>query len=297
MTVREGEIEQEETEEEVQNRESEEARTAELETLRKEKQDAQLEAARAQGEAEALKKNIHAPVQAPQWTDDQWDAEGAKRGMTGQQLKATAEISAGIAGQQTSALRQELENSKAEISEAKAEAKKAKTEASLYNIEREFFEKNPALTGRRADVDEFLADFPESVKEDPKKYAALLEKAKVYVRGKAREDIALKRGKTTTVRGNSEREEFTDDTRTDVTETELDLSDLDNDGAKSLISRLHKNPGPENGTGAPALDEVSLDKAFEISSRKDGRGVSIDESGEWNRGKRKQEQSLKEARK
>lgn len=268
----------------------------------KARQDAELRAARAEGEADAMKRGVktEAPIQA-QLSDSQWQELEQAHGKTRQQIMADAQLTRATAEEAMKPLRDMLSATQKEAAEAKAEAKRAKAGTSLYAVEKDFFDKNPGLAGHRGDIDSFLAKFPDEMRSDPAKFKELLTDAKTFVRGKVRDsrdgkDTSNSRDNVRDYRRNqSDRPEFNDDEETRDDENKVDTSDLDNEGSRRLIENLARRPGGEDLMEAPpAIDEVSIEKAYKLSERNDGRGVSIDERGEFARGRRQADGSLRD---
>lgn len=297
MTVERTDIEGEETDDQKEAREREEARDAELAQARKETEDAKLAAARAEGEAEAMRRGIKTEVPAPaEISESQWTQMESESGLTRQQIQANAKLTGALMQSLTKPLAERAEAAEKAANEAREETRKLRSGKTLEKAEKEFYEKNPGLSAHRGDIEEFMSDYPDAIKEDPKKYAVLLEKAKTFVRGKAREDLSLRRTGKTSASTNTERTEF--DERVGGTtsdDNELDTSDLDNEGAKSLVARLHKNPGPDYlRADQTPLSELPIEEAFKKSERPDKRGVSIDESAEWSRGEQRANRALRD---
>lgn len=293
------EREAEETDAEKQEREDRVARDQELADARAKQQEADLRAARAEGEAEALRRGVGAPVPPAQTalSDAQWQELEASTGKTRQQIMADAQLSRATAEEALKPLKEMLAETQKELAETKEAAKRAKDGTSLYAVERDFYEKNPGLVGHRGEVEAFLAKFPENVRHDPAKLKDLLSDAKTFVRGKIRDERLRDAGKDPARRASTGRPEFADDPEVEADNTKLDLSDLDNDGAKRLVENLARQPGGVDLEEAPpAIDEVSVGKAYELSERKDGRGVSIDERGEFARGQRRADRGLRDPR-
>lgn len=272
---------------------------AKLAALEKRAQDAELARARAEGEAEGLKRvpQSNNNQQTPQWTDEQWESEGAKNGMTGLQLKATVSIAETLAANKVKQFEERTSAAEREAKEAKEEAKRAKSGNSLYAVEQKFYADNIGLTGHRGEVDAFLSKLPASVKEDPKAYAEALDMAKTFVRGKVREGLQTRRStqENNTRQNTNERQEFAEEREENNNDQpEVDVSDLDNEGARNLVERLARNPGPDGyaSRGEVPLSEMKLEDAFKKTSMKDGRGVAIDERADWERGNRRSEKSL-----
>lgn len=297
MPIEREDLEIEETDEQKEARENEEARQAELDQARKDKHDAEVKAARAEGEAEALKRGVSTvPAATPQWTDEQWEAEGAKRGLSGPQLKAQVEVSGEVTKLLTKPLQDRAEAAEREAKEAKEETRRNKAEGKIAAIEKDFYDKNPELSARKADVEDFLNDLSAEVRNDPEKFKKALEKAKSYARGKAREAVSTRRSGAPQDRGNNQdRGELDDEQRRANDDVEVDTSDLDNDGAKGLIERIARNPGPGDPAAGPSLRDMPIEKAYAASQRRDGRGVSIDESGDFARGAKRNDESLRRA--
>ncbi len=133
------------------------------------------------------------------------------------------------------------------------------------------------------------------MRSDPAKLKDLLSDAKTFVRGRVREERLTGRDRDGQRRGQTnDRPEFNDDPETDD-KVKLDFAGLDNEGSQRLIANIARRPGGEELSEAPpAMDEVSIDKAYKLSERSDGRGVSIDERGEFARGRQKSERALRD---
>lgn len=300
MAIKRGNIdldeEVQETDEEITAREDREetARQAEDKRVR----DLEIESARLKGENDALTRGIKndAPAPIAALTDAQWSELEQQHGKTRQQILADAQLTRATAEEAIKPLRAMLDDAKREVAEAKDEAKRARAGTSLYAIEKDFFDKNPGLAGHRGDIDTFLAKFPEDMRSDPAKLKELLSDAKTYVRGKVREERLKDGGRDRdgARRTTNDRPEFNDDPDTNE-DTKLDFAGLDNEGSQRLIESIARRPGGEDLSEAPpAMDEVSIDKAYKLSERTDGRGVSIDERGEFARGRQKSDRALRD---
>lgn len=289
MTVEEIELEKKEETVDPTKLELEAEKKARYEAEAKAKE-AELKAARAEGEAEVLKRGISTTPQTI--TEDQWRQMEEQSGLTRQQIEGNARISGEIFKNLSKPLQERAESAEKEARQAREEARRNKVENSTYKIEREFYDKHPELTGRRAEVDRFMSLLPESVKDDPKKFSEALEEARIYARGKAREDLTLKRSGKTTVR-NTEHTEIAEDTN--EPETELFLDDLSNEGSRNLIKRISERPGPDfNRSDMPPLEDMSVEEAYKRNEFKDisgPRGVQLDETGSWTRGNRLADQT------
>lgn len=299
MTVTREDIEGSEKTPEQIAEEKEAARQEELEAEREARHKAELDKAKAEGEAEALRRGIKTDGPPPQTeiSEAQWQAMEAESGLDRKAIQANAKLTSALLQNLTKPLTDRAEAAEKIAVESREEVRKLKVGKSVEKVESEFYSKNPGLSAHRRDIDDFMGMLPESVKEDPKQFAAALEKAKTFVRGKAREDLSLRRtGKISST--NTERAEFEEGGDKDQEQVELDTSDLDNEGAKSLIERLHKNPGPDNlGPDVKSLAELPIEEAYKKSERSDKRGVSIDERADWKRGEMQTNRALREASK
>lgn len=274
---------------------SEDKAREEREALQKELEEARIARARAEGEAEALKRVPQSAPVSPvsnTVTDEQWQHMENESGMTRQQIQGNAKLFGAMFQNMTKPLQDRTESAEREAKEAREDAKKARASTSLYAIEQDFYSKNPGLVGRKGDVEEFLSTLPDETRSDPKKLSKALDMAKTYVRGKAREDLSLRRGNKNEVRNTTDSRQEIDDGAERNDEAEVDTTDLDNEGSISLIKRLANNPGPGDYSNSPDLRDMPLDKAYEKTQRKDGRGVAIDESGEFYRGAKNQDRAL-----
>lgn len=289
----------EETDEERQAREDQAAADRREQEREDKLRQAELDKARLEGENDALKRGVKSDSPTPQaaLTDAQWAELEQAHGKTRQQIMADAQLTRATAEEAIKPLRDLLAKAQEDAAEARAEAKRAKTGTTLYAVEKDFFDKNPGLAGHRGDIDTFLAKFPEDMRSDPAKLKDLLADAKTYVRGKVREERLSSRGRDGERRGSTDRPEFSDDPEVDDGESKLDLGDLDNEGSRRLVESIARRPGGEDLADAPpAIDEVSVEKAYKLSERTDGRGVSIDERGEFARGRRRSETALRDPR-
>lgn len=276
--------------EEEQTQEKEDAAAearARAEAAEKKAQEEAIARARAEGELDALRRNQQSTQsQAPQGpTEAQWAEMENATGKTRQQIQADAALMHSLVERTTAPIKEELEKTKKEAAAARARAEKAEGTRSLDRIESEFYAKNPNFTARRTDIDDFLKKFPEESRNDPKKLAELLEDAKVYVRGKAKENLSS--GKRTTEREETrtyERERRDEADLSDGPEERkvvLDFEDLEKP-ARRLIEDVHENYGH--------LDDRDEDEAkqvlAEVKKHSTGYGVAIDSSEEFVRGSR-----------
>lgn len=241
---------------------TEAARTAELAEARQARHDAEIAAATAKGEADALRRgNTQTP--APQWTDDQWEAEAQKHGTTGAALRAQVEIAKTVSGSMLAPLREETERAKKEAAEAREEISRLKSRKSLDSVESGFYDKNPALKSHRKEVDEFLASYPDADTVDSKTLEKRLSMAQNMVKGKVKENMRTNKGGDSTgrIEGGDEREENSDD-------FEFDPKGTGNEGAAHLMSRVHSNFGQN-------LKHEDSVEVWKKCRDEEGRGVSI----------------------
>lgn len=242
---------------------AEKARQEEMDNLRESKRLADLEAATAKGEAEALRRGSSQQA-APAWTDEQWEAEGQKRGMTGQAYRSMAELAGGISEFKSKQLQEEIAEAKREAKEAREETARLKSRKSLDSIESDFYDKNPALKAHRKDVEEFLSSYPDADNVSGDALKKRLTLASNFVKGKVKETMRTnKKGED----GSSRFEESEQETR-DGDIGEFDPKGTGNEGAAQLMRKVHSN----FGGNLKHEDSVEVWKKCQDD---EGRGVSI----------------------
>lgn len=183
-------VDGEETDDARASREESEA----MEAKRREKEEAdeqrardlELRAARAESALEEARRRPEdaAPV-GP--TESQWqDLEDQNPGKTRQEIQAEANKMAAIADARLKPINDRA--SAAEERAAKAEERAARLEArrGLDKVEDRFYKDNGALEPHKAEVEAFLAEFPDADKVDGKTYEKRLRMAGDYVRGKVK---------------------------------------------------------------------------------------------------------------
>lgn len=257
---------------------------ARLDAAEKARQEAELARARAEGEAHALKTapraqdNSNAPV--PQLTEEQWQQAEREYGVDRTQIQANAKLFGTLSAPLQKAARDAEERARKAEEKLENVEKRRQSEKSLSRIEEKFYAENPTLTGHRGEVDSFLAKFSEDDKNDPKKYAELLADAKIYVRGKVKDE-----------RDNRRRTSSRDiDVKNDKGDDADDRNDQDDEirlegfseSEKSIISRLVRDPG--NLSEKLEDERKELLSTFKSSQGHDGYGVEIDSSDEFKRG-------------
>lgn len=270
--------------EETAKAEQEAARKAELDEAREGRRKAEIEAARSAGESAALRNAGQAQV-VPQWDEARWEQEGQNRGMTGQQLKAQVEIASSIADAKLKPVQDKLTDAEKRAAAAEARAERLEKKGSLFDVEKDFYEKHPELTAHRSIVKDFVDKFGND-ESDPKKYAKLLDDARVYARGVVKESRVSGRGKadeSSRVRSErgSERMESGGSGGDEIDDTELDLKGIKNEGSRRLLKAIHERPGV--GKIMDHKRKASEDR-MKTSLTDDGMGVEIDETPEFEKG-------------
>ena len=266
MAIEEKVIGQEQTDEEKESArlESEAARTRAIEEANEKARQAELEKAKLEGELNALKGQKSEPQVVPQWTDDQWEAEGAKIGMTGAQAKASVAIAQNASAQTAATLEKRIAAAEERARKAEERAAGLETRSGSKEFMSEFFSSNPQFAGHKKDIGEFVEMFPESDRNDPEKLKTILEKAKTYVRGKV----------GTVKTGNAGSAKLGGGVEEEETEEQVNFAGLDD---KSLRSGL--------GTIAEELKEKLADKEraerLKKAESSDGRGVRYDFEAEF----------------
>ncbi len=162
------------------------AEKLELETLRAKSHQDELARVRAEAELETTRKlsAVAAQPQQVNWSDEQWEAEATKYGMTGPQMKVSVAIAANAADQRAKALEDKIKA--ADDRAAKAEERFSRLESGQgYNTQlNKFIDAKPALRPYRDDVETYLNKFPEADRKDPAKLKDLMADAEIYIRGK-----------------------------------------------------------------------------------------------------------------
>lgn len=262
MTIEKTEIEDTSAKEAEEEATREAERKAELEAAREEARQAKLQAAKAEGAAEALKLGLNKePVQTA-WTDEQWEMEGQKNGMTGQQLKASVLVAKSVADASLKPIKDEAEAAKREAREAREELKRLRERKNVDSIEEDFYDKNPALKNHRKEVKEFLSTYPDNDSIDEKTLAKRLELATKYVKGTVKENM---RTSKTSESGSSRME--VDEGR-ESEDMEFDPKGTGNEGAARLMYDVHRS----FGTKLKHSDSLEV---WKKSKDDEDRGVSI----------------------
>jgi hypothetical protein len=217
---------------------------------------------RAEAERDTIKSITDSrnaqPAPNAQISEEQWKNIEETTGQNRQAYIANANVASQIANN----MRAELDKKVAAAEEKakKAEERLARLEAGLGadSTKRDFYASKPALARYKADVEEFLSDYPESMKSDPKELQRLLGKAETFVKGKVGDKMRTE--KSPRLGGNSESSD-------DIETVELDTSDLRPREAE-FVRGLVKSPDQEK-----RLREVAS-----VSKH----GVTLEGDREWN---------------
>lgn len=244
---------------------------------------AEIARARAEGEAEALRRAPITEAKPNAVTEDQWLAMEAETGKTRTQIQADAKLMSAIAEERMAPVRKQASEAEQRAKKAEERAARAEGKHSLSRVEENFYHSNPGFSAHRGDIEAYIAKFPDEMREDPKKYAELLADAKFYVRGKAREDFGSRRrgGERQDREIGKDRPEALEDSNESDAEG-IDLSDLDNDGARRLVTSLHQNLGKLSNRSEKRSKETV--EQWKKDTTRDGRGVAIDSQEEFARG-------------
>lgn len=246
---------------------AEEARQAKEAEREERLRKAELEAATARGEAEALKRGLDKHVQVPEWTPEKWEEEGAKRGMGGKEFKQLMQDASEVAGFHSKQARQEAEEARKEAKEAREELQRMKAGKTLESVEAAFYKKNPALENHRALVEDFINSYPDADRIDAKTLEKRLNFAVDIVKGKVKENMRTRKpGESGSTRLEIDNEERTREPN--EIPDEFDPRGTGNEGAAALMSRVHSSFGKD------LRYEDSID-AWKKSLDDEGRGVAI----------------------
>ncbi len=263
-----------ETDEERESREEREAaetaRQEELETARREKHDSDLARAKAEGEAEALRRGITAQPTGPQpLTEAQWQVlEQQNPGRSREDIMGEARRMAEMADARMQPMLGRLEQAEKEAREAKEEARKLKGRKTLDSVQDQFFKDNVGFAGHRDKVDEFLSAFPDAEEIGPDVLKKRLDMARDYVKGRVKEKITMGRQGNESGSGRMELDEENDRRRGRDEDQPFNPSGTGNDGARRLMESVHSSFG----------NEVSDPESVEVwkkSRDEEDRGVSI----------------------
>ena len=253
---------------ETQEREAEQARQKKEEEREERLRQLELENARNASALEEARRRPEAPaptgVSEEQW--QQLEAMPENAGKSRQQIQSEANKMAAIADARMRPLNDRA--TAAEERAAKAEERAARLEArrGLDKVEDRFYKDNAVLEPHKADVEAFLAEFPDADKVDAKTYEKRLKLAGDYVRGKVK-----------TLRSDTKRGEFSsrqvegeeaDDER-DEFRGRVDPKGL---GGNKAALALMESVAENYGNGVKRRDSVALAKKYEDD---EGRGVAI----------------------
>ncbi len=253
------------------------------ETARREREEAsetrareqELRAARAESALEEARRHREIENAAPAGpTEDQWqslEAMPENAGKTRQQIQAEANKMAAIADARMKPLNERA--SAAEERAAKAEERAARLESrrSLDKVEDRFYKDNAVLEPHKAEVEAFLAEFPDADKVDGKTYEKRLKMAGDYVRGKVK-----------TLRSEPRRGEFSsrqvEGDEREERDGEFD-GRFDPKGTGGNRGAIQLMEGVAASFGRDTKHEDSVE-VWKKSRDEEDRGVSIDSSEE-----------------
>ncbi len=272
-------VEGEESDERNEDREEQAAAAAVAETKRQEREaaiekrahDAELAAARAESALEEARRRpesneSHGP------TEDQWQRlENENPGKTRAEIQAEANKIAAITDARLKPINDRATAAEERAAAAEARAARLEGRRSLDKVEDSFYKKNAVLEPHKADVEAFLAEFPETT--DPKVYEKRLGLASDYVRGKVK-----------TLRNEPRRGEFSsrqveqdDDDREDGNEDFNGRFDPKGTGGNRGAIALMEGVVSNFGRDTKHEDSVEV---WKKSRDEEDRGVQIDSSDE-----------------
>lgn len=189
MTIR--RVDSEETDEARETRETQEREKEEARVRKEEERDAklrELELANARAESaleEARRRPESAAPTGP--TEAQWqDLEAANPGKTRAEIQAEANKMAAMADARLAPMRQELQDARDLARKAQERTDRLESRRSLDKVEDRFYKDNAPLEPHKAEVEAFLAEFPDADKVEAKVYEKRLKMAGDYVRGKVK---------------------------------------------------------------------------------------------------------------
>ena len=253
---------------ETQEREAEAARLKKEEEREARLRELEIENAKNASALEESRRGRETVVPAGP-TEAQWqelEAMPENLGKTRQQIQAEANKMAAIADARLRPLNDRA--TAAEERAAKAEERAARLESrrSLDKIEDRFYKDNVALEPHKADVEAFLAEFPDADKVDAKTYEKRLKLAGDYVRGK------VKTLRSETRRGEFSSRHVEDDDTDDEREDFRGRVDPKGLGGNRAALALMESVAENYGNGVKRRDSIELAKKYEDD---EGRGVAI----------------------
>lgn len=270
-------VEGEETNEQITEREEQEKaaeakRQEREEAMEKRARDAELAAARAESALEEARRRpeVHDAPTGP--SEEQWQRlEAENPGKTRFEIQAEANKMAAITDARLKPLSDRTQAAEERAAKAEERASRLEGRRALDKVEDAFYKKNGALEAHKADVEAFLAEFPDTT--DAKTYEKRLNLASDYVRGKVKTLRSEPRRGEFSSRQN-EHDDQEDDARNDDFDGRFDPKGTGgNRGAIALMEGVVSNFGKDT------KHEDSVD-VWKKSRDEEDRGVQIDSSEE-----------------
>jgi len=210
--------------------EAETRRQAEVDAANDKARQAEEARIRAEAERDAVKElaNQARAGQGAGWSEEQWQQFTEKTGLSRDAVLATGQMAQELVAKATKELDERVK--KAEERAARAEERAGRLESTRTedSVKADFLRGRPNLQRYQKDVDDFLADFPAEIKQDPVKLKGLLEKAELYVKGKVGDKL-MRTGPAGSTRGGASFDRGSEDhpDAGEGDELEPDVSGLD----------------------------------------------------------------------
>lgn len=203
------------------------------------------------------------PVAQQGVSEEQWQQMESETGKTRQQIAADAKLMSSLVDIQTKPLRDKAEEAEKRARAAEEKSARIESRRNADSVKDSFYEKNVALKGHKKDVDEFLAEFPDSDNVDAKTLEKRLGLAVNFVKGKIKEGKTVSNEKT-----RSSRLESSDETKTEDEVIEFDARGTENEGQEYLMRRVLRDIGKD------VRDPESI-KHWKEGQDPEGKGVRI----------------------
>lgn len=265
---------------EEQKEAAEEARLAQekFEALEAKAHASDLARAKAEGELEATRKMGASvkPEQTAQWGDAEWKHAEEQMGMSKHQIIASGQLATQVFDQKSKALFDKIAAAEERAKNAEEKFERLNSRSDSERYEKDFYEKKPALSAYKKEVSEFLADVPESDRNDAKKMDKWLSKAETYVKGLVGGKMERKNSASSLgLRGGYEEDEVPEDQK-------IDFSGLESRGEKQLVADIWEETNSK--LVADGDKEISGKDFLKKYSSSDGLGVRFDSESEFKRG-------------
>ncbi len=168
----------------------------------------------------------------PQWTEEQWQKFEEETGTTRTQLKMWDGLTSAQIEKVKSGVMEEIKKYDELIKAQQNKIDSFEKSKTMDKIKREFYKSRPELERYQKDIDDFMGDYPDEVKNDPEKYAKLITKAETYVKGM----IAAKGGKVPKFN-----KSIDDDESEDIEERLTGLREYEKNVMRRIIPPKEKN--------------------------------------------------------